>query len=197
MPDHLLLAIIDEPAPRPKRARALWQAFQVVAASRARFVRRDLLQRRLKKGEEVLAVLDDRNRDLAMFKLRDAARLSDEAAEALKADVEAIQALQGRYANLGFEPDHLVIEAAQRAAQLAKALRTLKRSLNSFKGIRQIRTQREWDRFLSETASTLQDLGYTNRQVAAFLTGTPEAELTTATLERFRQRVRRARETAT
>ncbi|HEY2406938.1 MAG TPA: hypothetical protein VGI10_13100 [Polyangiaceae bacterium] len=63
--------------------------------------------------------------------------------------------------------------------------------LTTFHGIPQARTRGDWDRFVSASAAKLLDAGFGSREVAGLLTGRPAEQIDRATLERFRQRVRR------
>jgi len=192
MDDELLGATPSRPTTTP-RGIVLWNALRLAAAARARFVRREQFRRTSRRGDE-LATLDDTRKDRAMVRLRDAARLTGEARQALEDDIAAVQAMNKRYGGIlgQDEETELALKEAQR---LEQGLNALLERLNMFKGVPQIRTQREWDRFLSETASAMLDLGFSPREVAGILTGTAPAKVTTQTLERFRQRVRRLKET--
>lgn len=186
-------------APPPPRlapkGRVLWDAFQRAGAARARFTRRERFQGATRRGSDV-AALDDKHKDLAMLRLRDAARLVGEAAQALRDDIQAVENMNERYGGV-FPLEKEALANAAEAERLEKALNVLTERLNLFRGVPQIRTQREWDRFLSETAAAMLEVGFEPRTVAAVLTGTPEQKVTTDALERFRQRVRRLKETVT
>ena len=131
-----------------------------------------------------------------MMRLRDAARLAGEAARALRDDIRAVENMNERYGDI-LPSDGETLASVVEAERLEKELGELTERLNRFDGVPQIRTQREWDRFLSETAAAMLEVGFEPRTVATVLTGTPEQKITTETLERFRQRVRRLRETGT
>lgn len=188
-----MMAGAPGPLTRTPRGRILWKAFESAAAARARFVRRELVRGATRRGVD-LATLDDKRRDRAMLALRDAGRLVGEAAHALREDIAALEAVNALHGRL-FQTDEALVTSAAQAERIASELSEVLHRLNLFKGVPQIRTQREWDRFLSETASEMLDEGFSAREVAAILTGTPPTKVTNETLERFRQRVRRLRET--
>lgn len=190
-----MMAAAPGPLTRTPRGVILWKAFQTAAAARARFVRRQLVQGASRRGVD-LATLDDTRRDRAMLALRDASRLVGEAAQALQEDIAAVEATNARHGGV-FQMDAALLASAQEAERLEGELTSLLLRLNLFNGVPQIRTQREWDRFLSETAAEMLAGGFTAREVAAILSGTAPNKVTSETLERFRQRVRRLRETTT
>lgn len=189
-PENLVFNVPDIPEPRHgTRAHVVWEALRTAFAARVRYRRRDILRKTAARGEPVVS-FDDKKRFAAIRNLNrawvltgEAVALLQEAAAITEADIKAV-------------PKELRDEV-ERVAVLERQFEPLLAGLNAFRGIHQIRTQREWDLFISETATKMQDVGFSSREVCGILTGSKPERIDRATMERFRQRVRRQLETGT
>jgi hypothetical protein len=190
-PDYSEFLFLDPPSiPRPesKRARAIWEAYRLAWSASARFSRREQIKRAktLAQGE---AFFDDKRINQAIVSLERARTLVRNANRALLENVERIEkeaVRLGLGTDLQDHPDHV-----RSTKRIGDALDSLVNKLKSFRGISQPRTQSEWDEFISSTAERLLAVGFGSREVAGLLTGRKPEKVDRATLERFRQRVRR------
>lgn len=184
--------ISDLGRPRPgTRARALWEPLRLAWCAHARF-RRAKLKARMPKALTV--PVDDDRRDRAIQSVERALALLQNAAEELQEDAETIHKF---VVMLEQDQTRQRYEDAKNVAGLADETREQLSKLKRYKGIRQIYTQREWDEFISDAAEGLLRAGFSSREVAGLLSGSAPEDVDRATLERFRQRVRRRRETQT
>ena len=190
-PDYSEALFLDPPSiPRPSSARAstVWEAYRLAWSASARFTRREQTKRAktLAQGE---AFFDDKRVNLAIVSLERARTLVRNANRALLEDITRIEkeaARMGLGTDLQDHPDHV-----RSTSRIGTALDSLVTKLKSFRGISQPRTQSEWEEFISSTAEKLLGVGFSSREVAGLLTGRKPERVDRATLERFRQRVRR------
>jgi hypothetical protein len=190
-PDHAEYVFLYPPSiPRPesRRATAVWEAYRCAWSASARVSRREQIKRAkaLAQGE---AFFDDRRVDAAIVSLERARTLVRNANRALLEDIKRIEKEAERLGlgtNLQDHPDHV-----RSTKRIGDALDSLLSKLKSFGGISQPRTQSEWDDFISSTAERLLAVGFSSREVAGLLTGRKPERVDRATLERFRQRIRR------
>jgi hypothetical protein len=176
------------PRPESKRGEALWAVHRLAWSASARFTRRQQTKR-AKTRAQGEAFFDDKRIDRALVSLERARTLVRNANQALLEYVERIQKEAARL-GLGTDvqdyPSHV-----QSTLRIGEALDSLVSKLKTFRGIPQARTQAEWDGFISASAERLIAAGFSSRDVAALLTGRKPDKVDRATLERFRQRVRR------
>ena len=187
--EYLFLHPHSIPRPESKRAKALWEAYRLAWSAGARFGRREEAKRARTRGQGE-AFFDDRRVDSAIADLERARTLVRNANQALLKDIERIEketARLGYDINLQDHPKHVLS-----TKRIGDALDLLVRKVKSFGGIPQARTQSEWDEFISSTAERLLGVGFSSREVAGLLTGRNPERVDRATLERFRQRVRRS-----
>jgi len=173
--------------PRNTRAFALWEAFRLACSARARFERRQTTARARKRGH-ARPLHDDRRRDLAIRSIERAIAHATNAARLL---VEDADVMDNAVKNVPGARVEGAREDAEAAEEVARHLMHVLGRLRCFRGVPQVRTQREWDVFLSQTAARFGAVGMPTREVVALLTGLPEKRVDRAELERFRQRVRR------
>lgn len=190
-PEHDELTRVDPLlVPRPRRnarALALWEAVRLACSARARFSRRETTARAKRQGQP-MPLHDDKRRDLAIRSMERAIAHATNAARLLAEDADA---MEGAIKNVLGAHIEGVREDADAAADVAQHLVQVLGRLRCFRGVPQVRTQREWDVFLSQTAARFGAVGMPTREVVALLTGLPEKRVDRAELERFRQRVRR------
>jgi len=176
------------PYPESKRGRALWTAYRLAWSASTRFARREQTKR-AKTRAQGQAFFDDKHVNHAINSLERARTLTRNASKALG---EYIDAIQKEAARLGLGTDTQDYPAhVKTAEQIGDALDALTRNLKQFRGIPQARTRGEWDAFISATAQSLTEVGFSPREIAGLLTGKKPDAVDRATLERFRQRVRR------
>jgi len=176
------------PKPASKRGEVVWHAYLLAWSASARFTRR-VQAKRAKSRAQGEAFFDDKRINQAIVSLERARTLVAKAHQALLENVEQLQKEAKRLgltADLGDHPDHL-----RDLTGVAVKLDGLTTKLKTFRGIPQARTSSEWDEFISVTAERLLNVGFTSREVAGLLTGRRPEKVDRATLERFRQRVRR------
>jgi len=173
---------------KSERGHVVLEAYRLAWSASARFTRRDQVKcaKARVQGEPFF---DDKRVNFAIVSLERARTLVRNANQALMENIDQIEreaARLGLGVNLEDHPDHV-----QATKRIAAALDTVVSKLKTFKGIPQARNRGEWDNFISTTAERLLDVGFSSREVAALLTGKRPEKIDRATLERFRQRVRR------
>jgi hypothetical protein len=168
-------------------------ALRLAWSANARFERGRLAANARARGQRIAGLEDDR-RDAALSSLEKALSLTQRAAELLAEDADKMDRQARRWR--GHADPSLHGDVAKTEA-MARGVERLLKHLTRCKGIPQIRTQGEWDEFLSESAAALLDAGFANREVAALLTGQRSEDVDRATMERFRQRVRRIKVSGT
>jgi len=178
------------PRPKSKRGVALWQAYRLAWSAKMRFERRTQKKKANVRGQGA-PFFDDKLVDRAIENLQRAHAATRNAIDLLTAhSAKLTEAAVG----IGWNKDYLSKEpppnlgAAQR---IKSAVEELIGDLTTFKGVPQARTRGDWDRFVSASAASLLDAGFSSREVAGLLTGQAAEKVDRATLERFRQRVRR------
>lgn len=180
-PKELLYNVPEIPLPRKgTKARAVLDALRLAWCANVRFVRADHAKHAQKRGERIYA-LEDERRDAAIASVERAHSLVQKAAELLNEDFEVMNRQASRWKG---SADPELHEDANQAGLAAARLEKLLTRLGHFKGIRQIRTQGDWDEFLTDSAAALLDVGFSNREVAALLTGQDPSEVDRATMER-------------
>jgi len=187
--EHQLLYPPLLPRPESKRGIAVWQAYRLAWSAAARFSRREEAKQ-AKARAQGEAFFDDRRVDSAIADLERARTLVRNANRALLKDIERIEkeaARLGYDTDLQDHPEHV-----RNTKRIGDALDLLVKKVKSFGGIPQARTQSEWDEFISSSAERLLAVGFSSREVAGLLTGRSPERVDRATLERFRQRVRRS-----
>jgi hypothetical protein len=187
--EHVLLHAQFVPRPESKRAIALWEAYRLAWSAGARFRRLEQAKLARARGQGE-AFFDDRRIDSAIADLERARTLVRNASRTILKDNERIEKEATRLGHGSDLEDHP--EHARTAKRIGDALDLLVRKVKSFGGIPQARTQGEWDQFISSTAEKLLAVGFGSREVAGLLTGRSPDKVDRATLERFRQRVRRS-----
>jgi hypothetical protein len=190
-PEHEELVRLDltivPPPRRSTRAFALWEALRLAWSARARFLRRETITHAKKHGQQ-LPLHDDKLRDQAIRSIERAIAQATIAARFLEEDAAAMEAIAKKVRGGRVEGPR---EDADAAAEAVRHLVGVLGRLRRFRGVPQVRTQREWDVFLSQSAAKFGAVGMATREVVALLTGLPESRVDRAELERFRQRVRR------
>ena len=187
-PDYLFSEPSVNPPIESERGQVVLQAYRLAWSASARFTRRDQAKR-AKAGAQSAAFFDDKRVNLAIVSLERARTLVRNANQAL---MENIAQLEKEAARHGFgveledHPQHV-----QATKRIAAELDTVVSKLKTFKGIPQARNRGEWDNFISATAEKLLEVGFSSREVAGLLTGKKPEKVDRATLEKFRQRVRR------
>lgn len=189
-PAELVFDVPGIPEPRPgTRGHVLWEALRTAFATRARYRRRDIVRVTTKRGRPVRS-LDDTQRYAAIRNLNRALALTQGAVALLQDAIDIAEAeTRTVQKDLRGEVDDVAALGRQFGEVLAR--------MSLFRGIRQLRTLREWDLFISETAAKMQEVGFSSREVCGILTGTKPERVDRATMERFRQRVRRQTESGT
>jgi hypothetical protein len=190
-PEHAEMVRLDltivPPPRRNTRAFALWDALRLAWSARARFLRRDTTAHAKKRGQR-MPLHDDKLRDQAIRSMERSITQAANAARLLAEDAAAMETVARKLRGGRVEGPREDADAAAEAVQhLVEVLGRLRR----FRGVPQVRTQREWDVFLSQSAAKFGAVGMATREVVALLTGLPENRVDRAELERFRQRVRR------
>jgi hypothetical protein len=195
-PASVLRTVPKIPRPPPHtKARVVWGALLVAWNTGELLDRRDQLKAAKRRGRKG-STSEESRRDQAAARLEKAAKQMRKAAALRKLDAEeALSEKRGRYGPRVREArDKRAREARDEARKIEKAacvVDKLAESMTGIPGLPVIRTQAQWHRFLSRAATSLLEVGYTNREVVAMLTDQAPEDVDRATLERFRQRVRR------
>ncbi|MEO8978126.1 MAG: hypothetical protein ABI548_01000 [Polyangiaceae bacterium] len=178
------------PRPKSKRGLALWEAYRRAWSAKMRFERRTQKKKAKLRGQGA-PLFDDKLVDRAIENLQRAHAATRNAIEFLSAhSAKQTEAAVG----IGWNKDYLSKEpppSVGAAVRIKSAVEDLIGDLTTFAGVPQPRTRGDWDRFVSTSAAELLDAGFSSREVAGLLTGQRPERVDRATLERFRQRVRR------
>jgi hypothetical protein len=187
-PEYLFFDPLVSPPIESERGRVVLDAYRLAWSASARFTRRDQTKR-AKARAQGEAFFDDKRINLAIVSLEHARALVRKANQALMENIAQLEKEAARHGfgvDLADHPEHVQV-----TERIVGALDTVVSKLKTFKGIPQARNRGEWDTFISTTAERLLEVGFSSREVAALLTGRKPDKVDRATLERFRQRVRR------
>jgi hypothetical protein len=196
-PPHAYNDPSTTPRPKSKRARALFEAYRLAWSALMRFKRREQKEQAKMRGRGE-QFYDDQLVDRAIESLHRARAATRNAADFLAAHIEA-GTQEAERLGVGNLLQQTFVKKALKGARsridyvdsIQRDLEALLDVLTTFHGIPQARTRGDWDRFVSSSAAKLLDAGFGPREVAGLLTGRPAEQVDRATLERFRQRVRR------